>query len=229
MAPTLTTPDGQVVDTPPDPASLPGRGVDLAAAERDFSRALATEDPAGTQGPPRRADGGEGQGDAPKRGRGRPRKSPEDRARVAKGPTPDAGPVDYTEAAAGLVTLGWATIAAVPYTTPFAAVIDANAEQLTGALANGAKHNPKIAAALEKAASGGGGVYAIQLAAVGVNMGMQCLEILRDKETRAAAAAATRSKFAAFLAQQGIKVPDDSRETCAVGCQCGRDHAPAAA
>jgi hypothetical protein len=134
---------------------------------------------------------------------------------VAKGPAPDAGPVDYTEAAAGLVTLGWATVAAVPYTTPFAAVIDANAEQLTGALANGAKHNAKIAAALEKAASGGGGVYVIQLAAVGVNMGMQCLEILRDPETRRAATEATRTKFGAFLAAQGIKVPHDSRETLA--------------
>lgn len=210
MAPTLTTPDGQVVDTPANPA---GGGVDLAAAERDFSRALASEDPAATQGPPRRPDGDGGQGDAPKPRRGRPRKSAEDKARVAKGPAPDGAPVDYTEAAAGLVTLGWATIAAIPYTTPFAAVLDANAEQLTGALANGARHNPKIAGALERAASGGGGVYAIQLAAVGVNMGMQCLEILRDKDTRAAATAATQAKFREFLAAQGIKVPDDSRET----------------
>jgi hypothetical protein len=219
VPPTLTTPDGQVVDTPPDPA---GQGVDLAAAEREFSRALASEDPAATQGPPRRPDGDPQTGDEPRRRRGRPRKSPEDRPRVAKGAAPDAGPVDYTEAAAGLVTLGWATIAAIPYTTPFAAVIDANAEQLTGALANGAKHNAKIAGALERAASGGGGVYAIQLAAVGVNMGMQCLEILRDPETRRAATEATRQKFGVFLAAQGIKVPDDSRETPA-------GHVPAAA
>lgn len=227
MPPTLTTPDGQVVDTPPDPA---GRGVDLAAAEREFSRALASEDPGSTQGPPRRSDdAAKASGEASARPRrGRPRKAPEDKARVAKGPAPDAGPVDYTEAAAGLVTLGWATVAAVPYTTPFAAVIDANAEQLTGALANGAKHNAKIAAALEKAASGGGGVYAIQLAAVGVNMGMQCLEILRDKETRAAATEATQKKFKLFLAAQGIQLAaaaqgvNVSRETSA-------DHAPAAA
>lgn len=216
MPPTLTTTDGQVVDTPAAATADPaGRGVDLAAAERDFSRALASENPGGTQGPPPRADAGGGQGEAPKRRRGRPPKSPDERARVAKGPAPDAGPVDYAEAAAGLVTLGWATIAAIPYTTPFAAVLDANAEQLTGALANGAKHNPKIAAALEKAAAGGGGVYAVQLAAVGVNMGMQCLEILRDKDTRAAATAATHAKFRAFLAAQGVKVPDDSRETSA--------------
>jgi hypothetical protein len=221
VAPTLTTPDGQVVDTPVAPADPAGRGVDLAAAEREFSRAMASEDPAGTQGPPRRPED-DGQGEAPKRRRGRPRKDPADSARIARGPAPDAGPVDYTEAAAGLVTLGWATIAAIPYTTPFAAVLDANAEQLTGALANGARHNPKIAAALERAASGGGGVYAVQLAAVGVNMGMQCLEIMRDKDTRAAATEATRTKFRAFLAAQGIKTPDDSRETSA-------DHAPAAA
>lgn len=209
MSPILTTPDGQVVDTP-DPA---GASVDLAAAEREFSRALAAEDPAATQGPPRRAGGDGAPAEKPKRPRGRPRKDPAESARVARGPAPDASPVDYTEAAAGLVTLGWATIAAIPYTTPFAAVLDANAEQLTGALANGAKHNPKIAGALERAASGGGGVYVIQLAAVGVNMGMQCLEILRDPETRRAATEATRTKFGAFLAAQGIKVPDDSRET----------------
>jgi hypothetical protein len=212
VAPTLTDPDGMVVDLGGlDPA---GPGPDPAATERDFSRALASEDPSATQGPPRRD--GDGQAPEPKRGRGRPRaarKPPEDKARVTSGPP--AGPVDYTEAAAGLVTLGWATVAAIPYTTPFAAVIDANAEQLTGALANGAKHNPKIAAALERAASGGGGVYAIQLAAVGVNMGMQCLAIVRDPDTRRAATEATRAKFGAFLAAQGIKVPDDSRETSA--------------
>jgi hypothetical protein len=209
VPPTLTTPDGQVVDTPADPAGA----VDPGAVEREFSRALAAEDPGATQGPPRRD--GETPGEAPKRRRGRPPKTTEERARVTKGPAPVAGPVDYTEAAAGLVTLGWATIAAIPYTTPFAAVLDANAEQLTGALANGARHNPKIAGALERAASGGGGVYAIQLAAVGVNMGMQCLEILRDPDTRRAATEATRAKFGAFLAAQGIKVPDDSRETSA--------------
>lgn len=222
MPPTLTDPDGSVIDLPPaDPGAA---AVDPSAVEREFSRALATEDPSATQGPPRRP-GGDGQDPAPRRRRGRPAKAPEDKARVAKGPAPDAPPVDYAEAAAGLVTLGWATIAAIPYTTPFAAVLDANAEQLTGALANGAKHNAKIAGALERAASGGGGVYAIQLAAVGVNMTMQCLEILRDKETRAAATAATQAKFRAFLAAQGVKVPGDgdvSRES-SVG------HAPAAA
>jgi len=212
VPPTLTTPDGQVVDTP----DQPGASVDLAAAEREFSRAMASEDPTATQGPPPRAGGDGGQAEAPKRRRGRPRKDPAESARVARGPAPEASPVDYTEAAAGLVTLGWATIAAIPYTTPFAAVLDANAEQLTGALANGAKHNPKIAAALERAATGGGGVYAIQLAAVGVNMGMQCLEILRDKDTRAAATSATHAKFREFLAAQGVKVPDDSRETSVV-------------
>lgn len=211
MAPTLTDLDGQVVDTgpAPDPGAAP---LDPGQVEREFSRAMAAEDPGATQGPPPRA--GDGQGEAPRRrGRGRPRKDPADQARVTSGPGPAAAAVDYTEAAAGLVTLGWATVAAIPYTTPFAAVIDANAEQLTGALAAGAKHNPKIAAALERAASGGGGVYALQLAAVGVNMTMQCLEIVRDPEIRAAATNATQAKFRAFLKAQGVTVPNVSRET----------------
>lgn len=215
MAPTLTTPDGQVVDTPAVPA---GPGVDPAATEREFSRALASPDPSGTPGPPRVEEGAEG--DAPKRRRGRPRKDPADRARVTSAPPP-AADVDYTEAAAGLVTLGWATVAAIPYTTAFAAVIDANAEQLTGALANGARHNPKIAAALAKAAAGGGGVYAIQLAAVGVNMTMQCLEIVRDPETRRAATEATQRKFKLFLAAQGINLANQAQQAA--------DDAPAAA
>lgn len=205
MAPTLTAPDGQVVDTPA--AGDPG-AVDPAAVERDFSRALAAEDPGSVQGPPKRPGDGQDQDGKPRR-RGRPPKDPADRARVTKAPPP-AADVDYTEAAAGLVTLGWATVAAIPYTTPFAAVIDANAEQLTGALANGAKHNEKIRGALERAAAGGGGVYALQLAAVGVNMTMQCLEIVRDPATRAAATEATRAKFGAFLAAQGVKVPEQA-------------------
>ena len=84
------------------------------------------------------------------------------------------------------MTLGWATLAGIPWTTPYAAVVDANAEQLAGALANGAKHNTRIAAALDRAMNGGGGVYALQLAAVGANMAVQTVELMRDPALRAA-------------------------------------------
>lgn len=210
MAPTLTDTDGAVLDVLNLPAGPGADPMDPGQVERDFSRAMAAEDPSATQGPPPRTGSVPGE---PKRRRGRPRKDPADQARVTSGPVPEAAPVDHAEAAAGLVTLAWATVAAIPYTTPFAAVIDANAGELTGALAAGAKHNPKIAAALEQAATGGGGVWAIQLAAVSVNMGMQCLEIMRDPKTREAATSATRSKFRAFLKTQGIVFPDVSRET----------------
>lgn len=209
MAPTLTDPDGAVVDPGGHVKTIDPPAVDRDQVDREFSRAMLTDEPGGVGAPPRR-DAAPATAAAPKRGRGRPRKDPDEKPRVAEKPAEAAKPaanVDYTEAAAGVVTLGWATLAGIPWTTPYAAVIDANAEALTGALANGAQHNPKIAAALEKAASGGGGVYVLQLAAVGVNMSMQTLQLMRDPELRAEAAKATQVKFRAFLAAQGINVP----------------------
>lgn len=200
--PTLTSPDGTVVE-PMTPVVDPP-AVDREQVDREFSRAMASDDPGGAGAPPKRAPGAEGE--QPKPRRGRPRKDPDEKARVTDKPAAAAASVDYTEAAAGVVTLGWATFAAIPMTTPYAAVLDANSEQLVGALANGAKHNPKIAAALEKAASGGGGVYALQLAAVGVNMGMQTLQLMRDPALRAEATAATQAKFRQFLRAQGVNV-----------------------
>lgn len=200
--PTLTSPDGTVVE-PPAP-TIPAEPVDREQVDREFSRAMASDDPGGAGAPPKRAPAPEGE--QPKPRRGRPRKDPDEKARVTDKPAAAAVSVDYTEAAAGVVTLGWATFAAIPMTTPYAAVLDANSEQLVGALANGAKHNPKIAAALEKAASGGGGVYALQLAAVGVNMGMQTLQLMRDPALRAEATAATQAKFRQFLRAQGVNV-----------------------
>lgn len=203
--PALTTPDGQVVDTGPADEAV----IDRAEVDKDFARALATPDPSGPQAPPRHDDAA---GEQPKRRRGRPRKNPDEQARATE--TPPEPPVvmsdtDYAEAAAGVVTLGWATLAGIPWTQPYAVVVDANAGDLTGALANGAKHNPKIRAALEKAATGGGGVYMLQLAAVGANMAVQTLELMRDPALRAEATQHTRKKFRAFLRASGIKLPDE--------------------
>jgi hypothetical protein len=208
--PSLTTPDGEPV-TVPEPASNV-TVLDPAEVDRQFSRVMADDDPGGVQAPPRRPDTPAGE-QAPKRGRGRPRKDPAEKPRVAEKPAEPPKPaanVDYVEAAAGVSTLAWATLAAIPMTTAYAAVIEANQEQLVGALANGAKHNPKIAQALEKAATGGGGVYALQLAAVGVNMGMQTLQLLKDPQLRAEASAHTQQKFREFLKAQGVNVPGET-------------------
>lgn len=203
MAPTLATPDGQAVETE---GSAPLAGAPAKEdIDREFSRAMAAEDPSAVQAPPRHE--GQAAAEAPRR-RGRPRKNPDEAARAAD-KAAEVQAVDYVEAAAGVTTLAWATLAAIPYTCAYAAVVDANSANLTAALANGAKHNPKIRAALDKAATGGGGVYALQLAAVGANMAIQGLQIMRDPELRAEAEAATRAKFRQFLAAQGLKLPDE--------------------
>lgn len=202
--PELATPDGQPVEPAADLAGAP----DKAGIDREFSRAMAAEDPSAVQPPPRHEDAPAGE--QPRRRRGRPRKNPDEQARAAgQPPEPPKVPVDYSEAAAGVVTLGWATLAGIPWTTPYAIVVDANAADLTSALANGARHNPKIAAALEKAATGGGGVYMLQLAAVSANMAIQAVELMRDPVLRLSATAHTRTKFRAFLKAQGIKLPDE--------------------
>jgi len=205
--PQLTTPDGVPVE-PTGNVTV----IDPAQVDREFSRAMATDDPGGVQGPPRRE---EKTPEAQPRRRGRPPKNRDEQARVAdKPPEPPAvvADKDYAEEAAGLVTLGWAAVAAVPWTTPYAVVIAANAEALTAGLANGARHNPRIREALDKAATGGGGVYMIQLAGAAVTMAFQSMELLRDPALRQEATVATRKKFREFLAQNGVKLPEEAEE-----------------
>lgn len=201
--PELVTPDGAPVALP-DPEQR-------AEIDREFSRAMAADEPGGIQPPPRRPEK-PAAAEAPKRRPGRPRKDPDAKPRVAeKPPAAPAGaaPVDYDEAAASVVTLGWATLAGVPWTAPYACVVDANAPQLAGALANGAKQNAKIAGFLDRAMNGGGGVWALQMASVGANMAVQTLELMRDPALRQAATAQTRTKFRAFLKANGVNVPDE--------------------
>jgi len=198
--PTLSTVDGAPVEVI--------TAEQRAEIDREFSRAMATDEPGGVQSPPRRDDK---PADQPRRGRGRPRKNPDDKPRVTDKPVTApaaAATADYTEACAGLSTLGWATLAAIPWTTPYAAVVEANQEQLVTALNAGCQQNPQIREAVERWSSGAGGVYMLQLAAVGTNMAVQTVQLLKDPALRAQATEHTRGKFRDFLAAQGVKVPE---------------------
>jgi hypothetical protein len=201
--PTLTTADGAPVEPPV---------VDPEQVNRDFSRAMAASEPDLSTAPPRVDPPAEPAGGRPRRGRGRPRKDPADKPRVTDKPVePPAGPVDkdYTEQCAGLTTLAWATLAAVPPTSPYACVIEMSQNDLVTALNAGCQQNPKVRAAVEKWSSGSGGVWALQLGAVAVNMSVSTLQLLKDPALRAEAREHTQDKFRGFLRANGVKLPGD--------------------
>lgn len=203
--PELATPDGAVVDA--------AETADRDQINAEFSRAMAPGDPEEpVKAPPDRP---EQQGaEPPRRKRGRPPKS--EAARTAAAPPAQAVDKDYTDALVALTTMGWSAVAAIPYTTPYAAVIDANQENLVRALNHGAQNNAAIRAKIEALTAGGGGIWVIELAGVTVNMTMQAMQILRDPQVRAEARAATETKFREFLKAQGVQVPEPDGEDAGV-------------
>lgn len=200
--PELKTPDGATVETSPQ---LPlAKSPD--EVNREFSRAMASEDPSATQPPPQRPVKEPGE---QKKRPGRPRK--EDKARAD-----DKSPAvsqkvddDFTEACTGITTLGWFALAATPFTSPYAAVVDANQEQLVAALNGAAQNNARARDAIQRMTNGGGGLWAVQLSVVTANMSMQALQLLRDPELRREAAEHTQAKFKKFLHAQGVELPGE--------------------
>jgi hypothetical protein len=187
-----------------------GTAVDLQAAEQEFNRAMAAP-PSDAPGLPERPvkDPNEAKQDA-KRGRGRPPKGV--RATDAKTTTP--AKADYTEDVAGLVTGLWVATASIPYTTAYAAIISANKDGLTAAVAAGAKQNTTMRAYVEKFSGSGGGMWAVQLAVVGTNMAMQGMQLMKDPELRKQCAEQTRAEMKAFLTANGVtKLPDAEPES----------------
>jgi hypothetical protein len=196
--PTLETADGTPVDvTPADPDTV----------NREFARAMSDDGP-DTQAPPPRQPkpATEAGAPKPKPRRGRPPK--DGQARTADAAAPPTVDKDFTEECAGLTTLGWVTLAAVPPVSPWAVVVEANQDDLVKALNSGCQQNAKIRGAVEKWSAGSGGVYALQLAAVGVNMGVQSLQLLKDPALRAEARAHTQEKLRDFLKANGVKLAD---------------------
>lgn len=209
MAEGLVLPDG----------SAPGAPVDAEAGQADFSRMMVAQSDAanGTvpapdiPSPPDRAPREDA--DRPKARRGRP---PKDR-RAAKpaAPKPTVSVKDdYTTDVQALVGSVWTVAASIPATQPYALVLSNNADALTSALAAGAKSNEFI----RRFVSGGGQVgWQLQLAAVGLNMGMTAYQIMGDKDLREQAREATKAQLKAAMKAQGIEVPgepsNDNRPT----------------
>jgi hypothetical protein len=195
--PELVTPEGAPVEVTPEEKR--------EQINQDFSRAMASEEPSATPALPERPARPE-----PPKKRGRPSKDEKARATSAP-PVSQKTDKDFSEECTGLTTLAWASLAMTPFTQPYAAVVDANQAQLVAALNGAAQNNAKAREAIEKLAGGGGGIWAVQLAAVGANMTMQTMQLLKDPQLRQEAAAATQSKFRTFLKAQGVDVPDDGQ------------------
>src|SRR5487761_208178 len=204
--PELVTPDGQAVPvTPQNGLSAPQKSAE--DINREFSRAMASDDPGAIQAPPARPQVPEGE--QPKRGRGRPRKNPLPEEKARTEPKPAAGEKtdkDFTGQCTAVTTAGWILTASVPFTSPYAAVIDANQPALIAALNAGCQNSSRMRVNVERLASGGGGVWAVQLAVVGANMSMQALQIMRDPDLRRQANEATQETFREFLQSQGMDV-----------------------
>ena len=101
----------------------------------------------------------------------------------------------------------WTVTASLPPTQPYALVVETNADALAGALAEGAKHNATIRAFV----SSGESSWLLGLAGVGLTMGMQAFQIMKDPELRGQCAATTREHLKAAMGAKGIEVqePDD--------------------
>jgi hypothetical protein len=201
MPETLTTPDGQPVAVPEH----------VEAAQRDFAQAMAADQPADVPAPPKR---GEPQEKPDKPRRGRPPKN--ERARTSSAVSGPSGgkpgpavKADYSEDAQALVAGAWTVAASIPFTSPYALVINANADALSSALAAGAKQSE----AVRRFVSSGENTWKLQLASVGLSMGMQTLQLMKDPELREQARAKTQEQLQAALAAQGLiqEEPSDNQ------------------
>lgn len=181
--PFLETPSGDAVDVTPE------------AIEAQFQAAMNDDGP-GEQAPPRRpappAD------DSPaKPRRGRPPKS--EQSRTADKPAA-AVKDDYTSDAAQFVGGVWVVAASIPFTQPYAVVLDTNADPLVKSLAEGAKHSATIRAFV----SSGDSSWVLGLASVTLTMGIQAFQIMRDPKLRAECAEASRKSLKEAIGAKSI-------------------------
>jgi len=190
--PVLETPDGKPVAVTP---------VDAEAVNAQFDRAMNDDGP-DTQAPPKRQP----RGDSPPDGAAKPRRGRPPKEEKARATGKPAAPVkdDYTADAQQAVGKVWAVMACLPPTQAYALVVEGNSDALAAALAEGAKHNETV----RRFVAQGGNSWMLQLAGVGLTMGMQTYQLMRDPQLRREAAATTREHLKAAMAAQGIKVPE---------------------
>lgn len=146
--------------------------------------------------PPDRKD--EPEKPAPKR-RGRPPKAqaaPEAKAKPAKAAKPPKD--DYTPEIQAVVSSAWFVAASIPQTQAYALVLSNSSDALVAALNEGAKKNDTIRRFVD---GGGESMWAVQLAAVAAQMGLQAYQLSKSPEMRKAAAEATKSQLSEMIAQ----------------------------
>lgn len=190
--PTLETPAGKPLDvTPADAGQV---NAEFRAAMDDY---LPDE-----QAPPKRAA-------RPPAEQAKPRARTQ---RAEKSRTADkaasAVKDDYAKDAQDFVGMTWTVAASIPYTQPYALVIESNSDALAGALAEGAKHNATIRSFIASGESS----WMLALAGVSLNMGMQMWQIARDPALKEQARAVTVEHLKAAIGARGVEVPEPSRE-----------------
>jgi hypothetical protein len=200
----------------PSGAALSATPVDAANGEADFARMMASAadgvsgpDVSEPAAPPKRAIDTTDPGFTPKPGRGRPPKSVRARTRDAKpgegakGKDQPLTPKDFT---ADLTAVGdglWLGLSSIPVTAPYGALVHMYQPQLVAAINQGAQVNPGVRNFVEKLSSGTGNAWILQLAVIGVNVGMQGLQIMRDPELRRQVTEANSQQVQAYLAEIG--------------------------
>lgn len=184
--PTLETISGKPVELDPD------------AVNAKFQAAMNDDGPS-EQAPPKR-EPKPAEEDAPKPRRGRPAKEDKSRTSKAAAPVKD----DYTEDATHFVGSVWTVAASIPVSQPYALVVESNSDALVGALAEGAKHNATIRAFVNSGESS----WILGLASVGLSMGMQTLQLLKDPALRVEAAAVTRAHLKEAMGAKGLDVQE---------------------
>lgn len=200
MAPTLQTPQGGKITTSEH---------DRDEINARFAATMNADDGQDDEQPPPRRSASRpasppaDETEAPKRSRGRPRKDPAEKSRTTDKP---AEPVkdDYTEDAQSTIGGLWVVAASISFTQPYALVLDANSDALVSALAEGAKHNSTV----RRFIGAGGNTWMLQLASVGLSIGVQSIQLMGDAELREKARTATKAKLKGMMKEQGIDVPE---------------------
>lgn len=184
--PTLSTPEGKAVNVAPVELS-----PEQLASLEGFNRAQTdAPEPTDVPAPPKRQvpdktdPGYTPNVEKPKRGR--PRK--EDAARTTKEPAKDSKPLPPKDFTPELNVIGdsvWLGASQVKQIAPYAAVIHSAQPAIVSALNAGAQVNPGLRAKIEASTSGAGNAWMLQLAVVGVQVGLTMMKVARDPELRA--------------------------------------------
>ena len=193
--PTLETTDGKPVE------------IDADEVNAKFRAAMDGDAGPAEQAPPKRQPRPPAE-DAKPRTRTAPKAEKSRTADKAAAPVKD----DYTEDAQNFVGAVWTVAASIPVTQPYALVVENGSDALVKSLAEGAKHNATVRAFV----SSGESSWILGLASVGIGMGLQAFQLMRDPELRAQAAAVTREHLKAAIGAKGLDIREASNDGEAV-------------